>query len=152
MIQRKQTIFLLLSCVFAMVCLCLPIGFFTPEGMGVDSTMYNLWIVLENGQHDYSVWPLFAILLVACTVNLVDVFLYKNRILQARLCLLSMFLFVLWYAVYAFFGFSIPETLKASFHVDFCACLPFISMILTFLARKGILADERLVRSMDRIR
>ena len=152
MIQRKQTIFLLLSCVFAMVCLCLPIGSFTPEGMGVDSTMYNLWTVLENGQHDYSVWPLFAILLVACTVNLVDIFLFNNSSVQARLGLVSMVLFVLWYTVYAFCGFNTSETLKASFHVDFCACLPFISLVLTFLARKGILADERLVRSMDRIR
>ena len=64
MIQRKQTVFLLLALIVTLVCLCLPVGKFVPQTMGVDMPMYNLWLVDGNGGHDFSVWPTFAILLI----------------------------------------------------------------------------------------
>ena len=43
-----------------------------------------------------------------------------------------------------------PDALN--FHLDFPAALPAVSAILCFMARKGVLADEKLVRAADRIR
>ncbi|MDO4159266.1 MAG: DUF4293 domain-containing protein [Prevotellaceae bacterium] len=149
MIQRKQTIFLLLAIVFTIACLCLPVGSFS-SGIGENNTIYNLWIVTANGSHDYSVWALFAILLVTCPISIAAIFSYHNRIVQSRFCLFNMLLILGWYIVLAVFtlGMEGAENLKLSFYTAF----PAVALILYFMARKAILADEALVRSADRIR
>ena len=45
MIQRKQTLYLLLALIITVICLCLPVATLVPQGMGVDMPMYNLWVV-----------------------------------------------------------------------------------------------------------
>ncbi len=151
MIQRKQTIYLLLALVLTVVCLCLPVGRFLPVGMGLGSEMYNLWIVDKaTGATSCPAWALFAILIVTCPVTLAAIFGYKNRRQQARYCLFVALLYVGWYIAYAAFGLMLGGTAK--FHPSFAACLPFVSFVLVLLARKGINDDEKLVRAADRIR
>ena len=136
MIQRKQTLYLLLALIVTTICLCLPIGTFAPTGMGVDMPVYNLWVVTPGG-HDFSVWVLFLLLLLTCPITIAAIFLYKNRKVQAKLCL---------------YALTLGDDLQATFHFEVIALLPFVALLLYILARKGILADEALVRSMDRIR
>jgi len=81
-------------------------------------------------------------------LSLVTIFMYSRRKLQAQMCLLSILLLVLWYVVLA----VLPQRTGGIMHLEWPAVLPAISIILTFMARKGILADEKLVRSLDRIR
>ena len=83
-------------------------------------------------------------LLVAAVASLAVIPLYKNRKLQATLCLLPMVLLLAWYVVLGLN--AIPETLHW-YHA-----LPAVAIILVFMARKGVLRDEKLVRSLDRIR
>lgn len=148
--QRKQSVFLLLALVVSVVCLCLPVGYYEPNGMGTNLLMCNLWIE-DNGVRDYSVWALFALLLLSCPLTLWTLISFKNRVMQSRLCVLSMLLLIGWYAVYVFFAFVHGHE-GASFHPAFASCLPVVAIILQAMARKGILSDERLVRSADRIR
>ncbi len=151
MIQRKQTVYLLLAIVLTVVCLCLPVGRFLPEGMGLGSEMYNLWIVDKaTNVTTCSVWALFAILLITCPIALVAVFSFNNRKQQARYCLFNVLLYVGWYIVYVVFGLTMGGAAK--FHPSFAACLPFVAFVLTLLARKGVNDDEKLVRAADRIR
>lgn len=151
MIQRKQTIFLLLAIVSSMACLCLPIGKFLPAGMGLGRTMYNLWIVSgATGEKDFTVWALFAIQLISLPVVLTAIFSFRNRRMQARFCLFNILLNIGWYIVYVAFVMIMAhgESLKPMF----ASCLPLVSIVLYVLARKGILDDEKLVRAADRIR
>lgn len=39
-----------------------------------------------------------------------------------------------------------------SFNIAFAACLPAVAAILVFMARAGVIHDEKLVRAADRIR
>jgi hypothetical protein len=151
MIQRKQTIFLLLAIVLTIVCLCLPLGHFEPKGMGTGLKMYNLWLVDGNGGHNFSVWALFAILLVSCPINILAVFSYHNRILQSRLCVFNILLIIGWYIVFALFA-NIKGGDSFTFHLSITSCLPLIVLILYFMARRGIVKDEKMVRAADRIR
>lgn len=150
MIQRKQTVFLLLALVATVVCLCLPLGHFVPNGMGGDAVMYNLWIA-NDGVRSFDVAPLFAILLVSCPINIAAILTYKNRPLQSRLCLVNIFLMIVWGILCGVFSRNDLD-MDASFHVSFATALPFVAMVLYFMAKKGIDADERLVRAADRIR
>ena len=149
MIQRKQTIFLLLALILTVVTLCLPIGSFTPQGMGADMEMYNLWVVEPTGAHNFSVWALFAILLLTLPVNIAAIFTYHNRKLQARFCMFNVLLCLGWYVVYVVFGQVLDY---GTFHPAFAAVLPLVALILYIMARKAILADDALVRAADRIR
>ena len=53
MIQRKQSLFLLLAVVAYALCLFLPIAGVTPAGMGAESLVYNLGMV---DTRDFSSW------------------------------------------------------------------------------------------------
>ena len=150
MIQRKQTVFLFLALLATIACLCLPIGSFEPQGMGTENQLMNLWINEANGGRNFSVWALFAILLVTCPINTFAIFDYHNRKRQARFCMFSMLMIIGWYIVYGVFSQVLMPGF--TFHVGFAACLPLIAFILLWLARHSILADEALVRAADRIR
>lgn len=149
MIQRKQTIFLLLALVATTVCLMLNIGHFEPEGMGVSKLMNNLYVKdVPMSAFNYA---LFFVLVLTCPITLWAIFAYKNRKFQARLCVVNILLALAWTVLYAIYGFvvGIPGMI---FHPEFAACLPLVAIILYILARKGILDDEKLVRAADRIR
>lgn len=149
MIQRKQTIFLLLALIATVVCLLSRIGHFEPVGMGTDAIMYNMYV--RGAKEGMMVFPLMVVLLLTCPLILWAVFAYKNRKFQARLCLWTAFLDVVWYALYAVYGYVIGME-NTTFHIEQPVILPFLSIIMLLLARRGILADERLVRAADRIR
>ena len=153
MIQRKQTVFLLLALVAGILCLCMPIGSLIPEGMGVPSTVFNLCIVSAEKALSFGlVTSLFFILLIVCAIALITIFLFKNRKRQAMLCSVCMLLILVWYAVYAYLAYSRYGFEDQAFQPQWTAALPFVSDIFVWLARRGIIADEKLVRSMDRIR
>ena len=123
MIQRKQSIFLLLAAI-----------------LGV--------LVIVN----CPMWPLFLLILVASSLSVFTIFKYKRRPVQARLSILAAVLFLLWYpAVVLVNKFMMPSGLQFDM-VNVWGALPLVSVILCLLARKGIMDDERLVRAADRIR
>jgi len=123
MIQRKQSVFLLLAVI-----------------LGV--------LIIVN----YPMWPLFLLALVASSLSFFTLFKYKRRPLQARLSILAAILFVLWYpAVMLVNKFMMSTGLQYDI-VNVWGALPAVSAILCLMARKGIMDDERLVRAADRIR
>ena len=156
MIQRKQTLFLLVAFICYAVCLFLPIATIASKGMGADSMLYNLGVV--DGDHGITFsstcLPLFIILAISAVLSLVTIFLYKNRKQQMNLCNITMLFNVLWYIDYALMLFGIvpvPEV-EGNVSLKFAACLPLVSLILVAMAKKGINDDEKLVRAADRIR
>lgn len=150
MIQRKQTLFLLIAVALTVVCLCLPLGNFTPtDTLGGKSVMYNLWIAQPDGSLDFSVWALFAIMLLTCPIALMAIFSYRNRMAQSRFCMFNILLSLGWYVVYAVMAFNMDA---GTFKASLTAAIPAVNIILYFMARRAILADEELVRSADRIR
>lgn len=152
MIQRIQTLYLLAAFVLCIVCLCLPVAHFvTSEGMeSVD--MYNLWLVSE-GQHLFSFCPvMMGILVIAAAGIFLDIWLYKHRAAQMRLASFCMILIVCWYAAYGTISYMLTEEMLASWRPHWSAALPAVAFILLYLAFRGILKDEMLVRSLDRLR
>jgi hypothetical protein len=156
MIQRKQTLFLLVAVIASLLCFFMPIGVILPKGMGGVVSLYNLGFVDDNGTIIVSgtCLPLFILLAVSTALSLATIFLYKNRKLQLSLCATNLLLSVLWYIDYAllFFGMVTVPEVEGNVEVKFAACLPLIAIIMVVLARKGVADDEKLVRAADRIR
>ena len=151
MIQRIQTVYLALAFILTAVGLSLPIGQFGAESFG-EGTLYNLWATMPDGKHDLTYAPLFATLLLTTPVVIYAIVTYKRRMLQARLCLAAILLYLIWYVLLSVFSFRIESNYGVSFSYHLQAVFPAISIILTFMARKAIIKDEKLVRAADRIR
>ena len=151
MIQRKQTLYLLLSLVVTVACLCMPVAMLEPRGMGLPTMVYNLGTAVPGVGVGFGNWPLFELLVVTVPLEAFAVFSYRRRPLQAKLCSWSIVFCLAWYVYYAFAllnGFGHEST----FHLQFAACLPLVAVIALFLARRGVIHDEKLVRSADRLR
>ena len=150
MIQRKQTIYLLLALAALIVCLCLPIGKQTSNAMqGAEVAVYNIGLYTSTGLDAHPV--LFTDIVVVATLSFINIFLYNKRKLQMKICVVNIVLCLVWYAYYAFMALSMFKGI-GSFSMSFAVCLPLVAMILLILARAGIKADEELIRSMSRIR
>ncbi|MBQ7442358.1 MAG: DUF4293 domain-containing protein [Bacteroidaceae bacterium] len=170
MIQRIQTIYLAAAVALCVACLCLPIGTFVNAGGETAATLYNLWAHVPPqiavgqpgaapvlaaeaaGSHLYAPWALFAVLVLAAAGQALSIFLYRTRLVQSRLVMLGCILLVAWYAVYAAFAVMLGERFDATFHPQPWAAFPAIAAILSYLAFRGIIKDEMLVRSLDRLR
>lgn len=152
MIQRIQSVYLLLSAICSIACLSLPVGRYVSDGL-LSATMYNLWIAsAADGSRMPTSAPLFVILLLAAAVSLYTIFIYKNRKQQIRMSSFSSLLIVGWYVVYAAIAMLCGDAGGAQFSPSVYGALPAAALILNLMASRAIRADERLVRAADRIR
>ena len=151
--QRKQTLFLMAAVILTVICLCMQIGSFQVAGAEV-AREYNLWFTDPLGKRHFDVWPLFAILLPTAALGTYTIFIYHNRKAQALFCLLNALLIVGWYICYAVVGQTVGDKSwgTVDYNPTWPAVLPAIAIIFYMMARRAIKADEKLVRSLDRIR
>ena len=155
MLQRIQTVYLLLIVVLMTATLFLPqsalqLGdnFYTFDASGISTYL------VEQPELLYPAWGLFALTAVIAIVALVTIFLFRKRILQIRLCVFNALLMLGFYGFYAFLLFSIKGELGDELSVTgkIALAFPFISIVLDYLAIRNIGADEALVRSLERLR
>ncbi|MDR0543704.1 MAG: DUF4293 domain-containing protein [Dysgonamonadaceae bacterium] len=80
------------------------------------------------------------------------IFLYKRRQLQIKWCYAIL---ILQMALFASFFLIVPKATGATLTAtdwNFPILFPFISLVLDVLAIRAIKKDEKLVRSLDRLR
>lgn len=153
MIQRVQTLYLLAACILCVVTMSMGIGHFHTSAGEPVADMYNLWLTMADGSHNLRPWSLFVLLLLVSTFSFLDIFLFRRRALQMRVASFCMILIVGWYAVYGFFAWQTGEGMDAQFRPSAVAALPFAALVCQWLAFRGIMHDEKLVRSSyDRLR
>ena len=145
MIQRIQTVYLLIVTGLLITAMCLPMGYFT-DAMGEHS--FKALGIEINGAYE-STWGLFCILLLSTIVAVA--FLYKNRMLQIRMTIFNSLLLVGYYIAFLAFYFALKNDANM-FRVGWALCLPLVSIILNILAVRAIGRDEVMVKAADRLR
>ncbi len=144
MIQRIQTIFLLLASGASL-------GLFgLPFASATDSAQTELLADGAFALNDHV--GLMAAFAVAGALSLIAIFLFKNRGLQIKISRVSLFFIVagiIFAAYLLFIKASIPIN---SLSLGLGTFLPLAGIILTILANRYIKKDENLVQSMDRLR
>ena len=152
MIQRIQTVYLLLVVILGIVLCFMPVlQLVTPE----EAATLQIWELSAFGFHAVplqGLWGLTVATVLIPLLALVDIFLYKRRILQARLNIFTVMLCLGYYGVLAVYVWLAKTALGVDWHLIPWASIPLISMILTLMATRAILKDEALVRAADRIR
>lgn len=149
MIQRIQTIYLLVVTILSVTSLFLPIGLFIDSNS--ISEFYNLFISKAEGVKDYAPWALFVIMLFSSLISLVTIFLFKKRMLQIRLSIFNIILNIGYYASFIAFLFILKGD-KESFTMNWPICIPFVNIVLSWLSVRAIGKDEMLVKAYDRLR
>jgi len=153
MIQRIQTVYLILAFALCIACLCMPVAHFVTLEEVEKVDMYNLWLTFEDGHHLLYFCPIMmALLVIAASGIAIDIMLYKVRAAQMRLASFCMILLVLWYVSYVILCINLFTEMDAAWHPHWTASFPLVALILVYLAFRGILKDEMLVRSLDRLR
>ncbi len=159
MIQRIQTLYLLLVVVCMVLLACFrPILFTTTTDAALQQQYEIGFLHIQNITDEAnivnvsSVWALAVLDIAIVAFALVTIFLFKKRLLQARLCIINIFLMLGYYAVLAVYIFFACKQLGVSWSIDIWAAMPLVGVILTFMAMRAIAKDEALVRAADRIR
>ena len=149
MIQRIQTVYLLVVAILMVVMMSLPVGSFVAADYTA-TVFNNLSLVAAEGPADYAPWAMFAILMVSAVVTLGTIFLYKKRMLQIRLTIFNIILLLGYYGTLVTFVFMLKG--ENSFTPSWTVILPLISIILDWLAIRAIGKDEMLVKAYERLR
>ena len=160
MLQRIQTLYLSVTFVLTVLLFFLPMANFQVNGDLYSFTAVGLEKELADGSlSSYVAYSFTMMILVALIllVNVIGIFLYKNRVFQMRFNVLNIFLnlgiyplfFLFSWTAFSSIGISRDDVLL-SYSVPLI--FPLFNMILTYLAVRAIGSDEALVRSLDRIR
>lgn len=147
MIQRIQSVYLLLVTALLIVAVCLPMGTFI-DAMGPHP--FKASGVDVNGTFQ-STWGLLGLLLLSTMVAFATIFLFKNRILQIRLSVFNSLVLIGFYLAFVVFYFKLKTDLN-TFKMNWSLCLPLIAVILNYLAIRAIGRDEVMVKATDRLR
>ena len=149
MIQRQQTIWWFLIGVFAVLML-----FFDWMTLFVTDGNYTLSSsgILKDGAAVIPGTMLTVYLIVEAVFNFVIIFLYKKRILQSRLTIISIVLSLGTYGLVALYRYMSFTEEVTSTNFNWPLILPLISAILGVMAFRHVLMDEAKVRSLDRLR
>lgn len=152
MIQRIQTVYLLISAILLIVCSAMPLAAYQPTAVESPTLLYNLCTINgASGEWSFSSCGLLAILLATVVTSILNIFGYKNRKRQMNRCLIAIILLVVWHALFIYLLNTVaPENSWPE--IRYTALLPFIAIFLQWLARIGIKRDDDLIKSMDRIR
>ena len=115
MIQRIQSVYLLIVAILSVIVISNPIGSF----VGTDNSITEL-------------------------------FIYKKRMLQIRFTLFNIILAIGSYVAVVAFVFMLKG--DATFVPSWIVCLPFVGIVLDWLAIRAIGKDEMLVKAYERLR
>lgn len=138
MIQRQQTLWLLLATLAAVLSFMFPfvIGKGLDKGIEVDKTIKagsGFLLLITTG----------ASVILSSGI----IFLYKDRKLQMKLCLLGLLIAVIIIILYI----SEMNKLSKSTLALFCI-LPFAIAAGYFMAFRNIRKDEKLIKTLDKLR
>ena len=155
MIQRIQTIFLLAALALMVTMLLLPFA----EIVGSDGGIYNFnssgvsLAGVEGGTQILNAIPLSILIVALGAILLVTIFLFRNRRLQMRFCTYAIILeFGLIGLGYYYFFLAFRDIKVSNYSFNLPLIIPVLSIILIYLAYRGIRKDDILIRSVDKIR
>ncbi|MBB4035172.1 uncharacterized BrkB/YihY/UPF0761 family membrane protein [Dysgonomonas hofstadii] len=150
MIQRIQTIFLLLTAILMGVTIICPL-LGIDDGSKFIQSFHSYGIgVFGSGCHT---WGVLTFAVLGTLLPLINIFLYKKRKLQANIGLLTALCIIIFYVTFAvYLNAFLGKMDEYIIQVQVGIILPVIALIFDLLAVSKIKKDEKLVKSLDRIR
>ncbi len=164
MLQRVQSIYLLVTFILTLLLLILPMGYILQDGMlevfkvnavGAYALVSDPSQSSVSSQMVETAWTLFILVCIILGLTIYDIFMFRKRMLQIRIAVFNMLLQLGIYALFAFYYFFLMPNqgiISGVFQPSWTILIPILNVILTYLAIRKIGADEALIRSLDRLR
>ena len=163
MIQRIQSLFLLLAALIGITVIFFPIYYLSVNGFAYDIYMTSIKNLHADIPPTFKINMVFhfIILISLIIISVGSIFFYKKRVLQMRLCRFGLIVNIVFVILLFMFADTIknkfitelflkPEQITIAFKAG--SILPLIMVVLFFLAGLFIGKDEKLIRSADRLR
>lgn len=152
MLQRSQTLYLLGVFILSVFMLTGPLALITFEGGELilkHSGVFNT----DGVKMGVATWPLTLMFILVIALAFLNIFFYKHRIRQLRICVFLMLLsagivgLIFYYTYFISLKFDGLQTIHR-----WRIVVPPIAIIMLYLAFRRIRRDELMVKAYDRIR
>lgn len=147
MIQRIQTVYLLISAILVGFLFLLPFAEIVKDGA---LYLFNFKGIILDGTLKENGLAISILIGIIMTLHGVAILTYKNRVRQMRLIVFSILLMLGLFGM--FFFFTYYSFSEAIIRFKISIVFPIVAIILDYLAIRAIGKDEALIRSIDRIR
>jgi hypothetical protein len=147
MIQRIQSLYLLVSAILVGFLFALPFAEILQDGVVY---LFNYKGILLDGVLKENGVAISVLIVIIIALHGFSILSYKNRIRQMRLIVFSILLMLGLFGLFFFFTYFSFSGAQISFKVSMA--FPLVAIILDYLAIRAIGKDEALIRSIDRIR
>ena len=161
MIQRVQSIFLLIAIIIPIVLIFIPLGYVDTDLARYVYNSISLKEMIPDGASVIRLYYLAFCLFMTSALSAIALFTYKNRVKQMQIVSITMIIFlvtlllILWICpdviFKKFFGARM-EDYTFIFNTVPLLILIVIEAVCLFFANRFIKKDEELVRSADRLR
>lgn len=161
MIQRVQSIFLLIATIIPIVLIFIPFGYVDTEMARYVYNSISLKEMIPDGASVIRLYYLAFCLVLTAALSCFAIFRYKNRIKQMQTVSFTMIVFlislllILWVCpdiIFKKFFSARMEDFSFTFNSVPLLILIIVEAVCLFLANRFIKKDEELVRSADRLR
>lgn len=152
MIQRKQTLWLLLAAVCLVLTLAMPVGTIISTDLTFsDLTALGFGDDVNAAVGAHTPWGVLTLTALALVAAVLAIFGFKNRAKQLKTTNIMMLLSALAIVVtYIYVQSYTPEGFMNDLKPG--CVLYFVAYVAGFMARRGIRKDDELVKAADRIR
>ena len=152
MIQRKQTLWLLLAAVCLVLTLAMPVGTIISTDLTFsDLTVLGFGDDVNAAVGAHTPWGVLTLTALALVAAVLAIFGFKNRAKQLKTTNIMMLLSALAIVVtYIYVQSYTPEGFMNDLKPG--CVLYFVAYAAGFMARRGIRKDDELVKAADRIR
>ncbi|MCQ2228631.1 MAG: DUF4293 domain-containing protein [Bacteroidales bacterium] len=154
MIQRKQTLFLLVAFLLTLALCFISLGQFVgPKGI-FEMNFYSL-VETTNPEQPVVVYyliPLATLVVMTTVLNLLSIVLFKNRPLQMRVCGINVGIQLGLALIILYLQKTIASDIEVEWTFCYAMLLPVIAAVLDYFAYRFISDDEALIQSLNRLR
>ncbi|MFA5417607.1 MAG: DUF4293 domain-containing protein [Bacteroidales bacterium] len=156
MIQRIQSVFLFFSVISLAGLAFLPLASFYGDQDSLVMYVFQIVSKVPDSTPEFGpmfLMPLLTIVLVAAILSFGAIFMFKNRARQLMIVRLSIFLLVVAIGLFFLYYVNALETASGGLiATELGLYLVPVALLFLFLAMRGIIADEKLIRSSERLR
>jgi len=155
MIQRLQSLYLTLVLLFSLL-------FFFGSALNFVDGSGNTIMLMVNGnltnQNDQAIgqvpntWLITSVLIMISLLSVITIFLFKNRKMQLIVAIGVMILSAGLIMALSCYGYNVISNFGMKISPGIKMAVPLLILIFSILAYRGILKDDRLVKSYDRLR
>ncbi len=152
MIQRIQSVLLLLATISLIVAMFMPVAIVTTNEVQYLFTPWTLQENIPGGNIVYTTYYIGILQVIVATMSFIAIFLYKKRPLQSKLCVATV---VVNFILLLLMLYVYPDRLLGKNNDTVFSLWTLASILplaLIYTANKFILKDEKKVREADRLR